>query len=95
MPVIKEYEQLICLGKDEWRDLKDFALANQNDQQGNHRPVLVLKNDRLYAQNTSCNQKGLFHCSVEKRPVVRTKLRGHYRNAKRDADTWLIAIKKN
>ena len=51
MPVIKEYEELTCLDKDERRDLKDFALANQNDQQGNHRPVLVSKNDRLYAQN--------------------------------------------
>ena len=51
MPVIKEYGELTGLGKDEWRDLKDFALENQTDGQGNHRPVLVWKNDRLYAQN--------------------------------------------
>ena len=51
MPVIKEYGELTGLNRDEWRDLKDFALENQTDQQGNHRPVLVLKNDRLYAQN--------------------------------------------
>ena len=53
MPVIKvkEYEQLMDLAPDELSDLKDFALANQKDQQGNHRPVLVSKNDRLYAQN--------------------------------------------
>ena len=51
MPVIKEYGELTGLGKDEWRDLKDFALENQTDKQGNHRSVLVLKNDRLYAQN--------------------------------------------
>ena len=53
MPVIKEYGELTGLNRDEWRDLKDFALAldNQTDQQGNHRSVLVLKNDRLQAQN--------------------------------------------
>ena len=51
MPVIKEYGELTGLGKDEWRDLKDFALENQTDQQGNHRSVLVLKNDRLQARN--------------------------------------------
>ena len=51
MPVIKEYGELPGLSKDEWRDLKDFALENQTDGQGNHRSVLVLKNDQLYAQN--------------------------------------------
>lgn len=51
MPVIKEYEQLTDLDQDELRNLKEFALGNQTDQQGNYRPVLVLKNNRLYAQN--------------------------------------------
>ena len=32
-------------------DLKAFALENQTDRQGNHRSVLVLKNDRLQARN--------------------------------------------
>ncbi len=48
---VKEYKELQSLGEDELRDLKDFALANQTDEQGNHRPVLVWKNGRLYAQN--------------------------------------------
>lgn len=51
MPVIKEYEPLTDLDQDELRDLKEFALANQTDKQGNYRPVLVLKNNRLHAQN--------------------------------------------
>ena len=48
---VKEHEHLPGLGEDELRDLKDFALANQTDEQGNHRPVLVSKNGRLYVQN--------------------------------------------
>ena len=48
---VKEHEHLTGLGEDDLRDLKDFALANQTDEQGNHRPVLVSKNGRLYAQN--------------------------------------------
>ena len=48
---VKEHEHLTGLAPDELRDLKDFALANQTDEQDNHRPVLALKNDRLYAQN--------------------------------------------
>ena len=51
MPVIKEYKPLTDLDQNELRDLKEFALANQTDQQGNYRPVLVSKNNRLYAQN--------------------------------------------
>ena len=51
MPVIKEYEALTDLASDELNDLKEFALANQTDKQGNYRPVLVLKNNRLHAQN--------------------------------------------
>ena len=49
--VIKEHEELKGLSLDELRDLKEFALANQTDGQGNYRPVLVSKNNRLYAQN--------------------------------------------
>ena len=49
-PVI-EHEKLTGLGQDEQQDLKEFALANQTDKQGNYRPVLVLKNNRLHAQN--------------------------------------------
>ena len=48
---VKEYEQLTGLTRDELRDLKDFALANQTDGQGNYRPVLVLKNNGLHTQN--------------------------------------------
>ena len=51
MPVIKEYEKLTGLAPDELSGLKAFVLANQTDQQGNHRPVFVVKNNRLYAQN--------------------------------------------
>ena len=49
--VIKEHEELKDLSQDELRDLKDFALENQTDEAGNYRPVLELKNKRLYAQN--------------------------------------------
>jgi len=48
---IREHEELKGLSQDELRDLKDFALENQMDGQGNYRPVLELKNNRLYAQN--------------------------------------------
>lgn len=51
MPTIKEYEELTGLAEAGLSDLKDFALANQTDKQGNYRPVLVLKNNRLRAQN--------------------------------------------
>ena len=49
--VIKEHEELKDLSQDELRDLKDFALENRADGEGNYRPVLELKNNRLYAQN--------------------------------------------
>ena len=53
--IIREHEKLMKeqtdLGEDELRDLKDFALENQTDVEGNYRPVLELKNNRLYAQN--------------------------------------------
>ena len=49
--VIKEHEELKDLSQDELRDLKDFALENRTDGEGNYRPVLEVKNNRLYAQN--------------------------------------------
>ncbi len=49
--VIKEHEELKDLSQDELRDLKDFALENRTDGEGNYRPILELKNNRLYAQN--------------------------------------------
>ena len=49
--VIKEYEELAGLAEAELSDLKDFALANQTNKQGKYRPALVLKNNRLHAQN--------------------------------------------
>ena len=49
--VIKEHEELKGLGQEDQRDLKDFALENRTDVVGNYRPVLELKNNRLYAQN--------------------------------------------
>ncbi len=48
---IREHEELKGLSQDELRDLKDFALENGTDMEGNYRPVLELKNNRLYAQN--------------------------------------------
>ena len=51
MPVIREYEELRGIDQDEQQDLKEFALANQTDKQGNYRSVLVLKNNRLHARN--------------------------------------------
>ena len=57
MPVVneplalREHEELKGLSQDELRDLKDFALENRTDGEGNYRPVLELKNNRLYAQN--------------------------------------------
>ena len=51
MPVIREHEELTDLDEDELGDLKDFALENRMDEEGNYRPVLELKNNRLYAQN--------------------------------------------
>ena len=49
--IIKEHEELKDLSQEELRGLKDFALENRTDVEGNYRPVLELKNNRLYAQN--------------------------------------------
>lgn len=55
MPTVREYEQLTPdtgLDAQELSDLKQFALNNQYDKQGNHRPVLQLLNSNdLRAQN--------------------------------------------
>ena len=48
---IKEYEPLNGLDPGDKKGLREFALANQTDQRGKYRPVLVLKNNRLHAQN--------------------------------------------
>ena len=51
MPVFREHQPLTGLDKEEYADLKDFALANQTDQQGKYRPVLTLRNGQLRAGN--------------------------------------------
>ena len=51
MPVFREHERLTGLDAAEYADLKDFALANQTDQQGNYRPVLALENGHLHTRN--------------------------------------------
>ena len=53
MPIVIEHEELEekDFSQEDLRDLKDFALENQADVEGNYRPVLELKNNRLYAQN--------------------------------------------
>ena len=51
VPVFKEHEWLTGLDEAELKDLKDFALANQEDQQGNYRPVLSLRNGQIHARN--------------------------------------------
>ncbi len=51
MPVFREHERLTGLDAAEYADLKDFALANQTDQQGKSRPVLALKKGWLHTRN--------------------------------------------
>ena len=52
MHVFKEYDPLTGVDEKELADLKEFALANQTDQQGNYRPVLAPdKRGRLQARN--------------------------------------------
>ena len=55
MAIIKEYEELTAARLDlkdkEFNQLKDFAIENQYDKQGNFRPVLQLRNGKLFAQN--------------------------------------------
>ncbi len=53
--VVREHDDLtaerIGLEKDELKDLKDFALEHQTDDLGNYRPVLTVRNGRLFAGN--------------------------------------------
>ncbi|WP_424945982.1 McrC family protein [Candidatus Spongiihabitans sp.] len=49
--IVREFEELTGLDKDETADLKDFALQNQRDAQGKFRPVLEWRNGKLKAQN--------------------------------------------
>ena len=49
MPVFREHHRLRDLGKKDEAELKQFALENQTDQQGRYRPVLSVRNGRLYA----------------------------------------------
>ena len=55
MATIKEYEELTAAGlgfnDKEFNQLKEFAIDNQHDKQGNYRPVLQLRNGKLFAQN--------------------------------------------
>ena len=53
MPIVIEHEELKekDFSQEDLGDLKNFALENQADAEGNYRPVLELKNNRLYAQN--------------------------------------------
>ena len=55
MEIIREYEELttakLGLTEEEFRQLKEFAIDNQYDKQGNYRPVLQLRNGKLCAQN--------------------------------------------
>ena len=49
--VVKEHEALTDLSTDELKDLKEFALENQHDVPGKHRPVLQARNGGLFAGN--------------------------------------------
>ena len=49
--VVREYEELTGLDENERRELERFALAQPAGAEAEHRPVLLLRNRRLYAQN--------------------------------------------
>ena len=51
MLVFREHERLTHLGEEDQAKLKEFALANQTDQQGKYRPVLSITNGLLQARN--------------------------------------------
>lgn len=55
MVIINEYAYLSRNTKGitdaEFKQLRDFAIANQYDKQGKHRPILQLRNDTLRARN--------------------------------------------
>ena len=49
--IFREHEQLTGLSQEEYADLRNFALENQADQEGNYRPVLAARNGKLHARN--------------------------------------------
>ena len=49
--VVREHEALTGLSEDEQRDLERFAIARPRDPQAQYRPVLMLRNGSLRAQN--------------------------------------------
>ncbi len=49
--VIREHEELTGPSDEERKDLKDFAVENQTDDLGNYRPILTVRNGRLFAGN--------------------------------------------
>ena len=49
--VVREYEPLTGLNEDERQDLERFALAQSTDSQSQRRPVLAVRNGRVYVQN--------------------------------------------
>ena len=55
MAIIKEFDELtrsaLNIDDEEFSNIKKFARNNLHDKNGKYRPVLVLKNDKLYAQN--------------------------------------------
>ena len=51
MLVFREHQQLTGLDQTDRADLEKFALANQEDQQGDYRPVLTLRNGQLHTRN--------------------------------------------
>ena len=51
MHVIREHKRLTDLGEADQAELKEFALANQTDQQGRYRPVLSITNGQIQARN--------------------------------------------
>ena len=49
--VVREHDALTGLNENERRDLERFAFAQATDAEGKRRPVLVLRNGVLHAQN--------------------------------------------
>lgn len=49
--IFREYDEIAGLGKAALADLKAFALENQYDESGNHRPALEWRNGKLKARN--------------------------------------------
>lgn len=49
--IFREHDEITGLDKDALADLKAFALENQYDEAGNHRPALEWRNGKLKARN--------------------------------------------